>query len=157
MRKLTRVNVVVSLLLLALTVISTGCQVVNVKDKEGKAIAFAKVSSGVQGTKYASSSALTDAFGNAFIIKSTTESNKQWVAISKEGYLSRRISRATEGKIEVTLQKTAASGRRYTKTMAVSGRGKSETINLRADSSQNTPSNNATVGVPRKYKMTQKK
>ena len=150
MRKFTLTNIVVNLLLLAVIVISTGCQTVSVKDKEGKAIKFATVSSGVQGSKFTSSSVLTDAFGNAFIMKSNTESKKQWVAVSKEGYISRRLPRTSEEKIEVTLQKATSSGRRYQSSRAVSGRGKSETVNLRSSSSKTTPSKNAKVRVPRK-------
>lgn len=150
MHKFTRANVVISLLLLGVTVISAGCQVVSVKDKEGKAIAFAKVTSGVQGSKFASSSALTDSFGNALIMKGNTNSKKQWIAINKEGYIPLRLPRSSEGKIEVTLQKTTSSGRRYTRVRAVSGNGKSETVNLRTSPSATTPSNNARVEVPRK-------
>lgn len=145
MLKITRANVTVCLLLLVVAGISTGCQVVNVKDKDGKAIAFANVSSGVQGSKFSSMPAYTDSFGNALLPLDTSESKKKWVAVSKEGYISRRISRPAEGTIEITLQKAGSSGRRYKSTRAVSGRGKSETVNLRS-----APSSSSKVTVPRK-------
>ena len=150
MRKITRTNVAVSLLLLAVVMISTGCQTVNVKDREGNPIAFANVSSGVTGSETSSFSTITDAFGNAFLIKGNTENKKRWVAVSKEGYHPARISRSAEEKIKITLRKTTSSGQKYKRYQAASGRGKSETVNLRSPSSGTTPSKKTKVEIPRK-------
>ncbi len=150
MLKSIRANIKVIFLLLGMAVISTGCQTVNVKDTDGKAIAFAHVSSGVQGSKFASSSVLTDGLGNAFIAKGSTESKNQWVAVSKEGYTSRRILRPAEGTIEVVLTKATSSGMRYQSSRAVTSSGMSDTTRYRSTPSANTPSSNAKVIVPRK-------
>ena len=151
MKTLKRTDIAVILLLMIAGAISTGCQTVNVKDTDGKPVWMAQVSSGPQGSKFAGSSVLTDAFGNAYIPIGDVESKDKWVAISKEGYISRRIPRPAEGKIEVVLKKIPSSGRRYTRARAVTSNGMSDTTRYRSTSpSQTTPGNNSRVDVPRK-------
>ncbi len=145
MRKLTLIIVLASLLF------GAGCQVVHVKDTTGQAIAFATVSSGVQGSKFSSVPAQTDPWGNALLPLDMTQSKDKWVAISKEGYVPVRLARPAEGKIEVTLRKASSSGRGFTSKRAPSGRGVSETTKLRGPSSQAKPGK---VVVPRKTRAT---
>jgi hypothetical protein len=141
MRNLTVIMLLTGLLL------GPGCQVVHVQDNDGKAIVFATVSSGVQGSKFASMPARTDMLGNALLPLETTGSKDKWIAISKEGYIPIRIARPAEGKIEITLRKANSSGRGFTSKRASSGRGVSETTRLRASPTQAKP---AKIIVPRR-------
>ncbi len=136
-----------SLLILTFTLLTVaGCQAVHVRDADGKAVSYAQVSSGVQGSKFSSMPAMTDALGNALLPMGMTESKSQWVAVSKEGYLPRRIPRPANGKIVITLQKANSSRGRFMKKASPMDGGKLPTKPL--PKNQNKTSSG--VVVPRK-------
>ena len=136
-----------SALIVMSLLLSSGCQIVHVQDTDGKAIAFATVSSGVQGSKFASMPTQTDLLGNALLPMGMGAGDEKWVAISKEGYIPIRITRPAEGRIDVTLRRAGSSGRGFVSMRAPSGRGVSETTRLRGTPAEAQP---ARVTVPRK-------
>jgi hypothetical protein len=92
------------LVLVTAALTTVGCQVVHVQDQEGNAIPWAAVSVSQQGQE-PGLPAYTDLMGNAAIpVSSPNQEVPEYLHISKEGYVPRRVLRP-EGKVEIDLRK----------------------------------------------------
>jgi hypothetical protein len=99
MKKTLLVSLFVAMLVIA------GCQVVHVTDESGKAINMARVQvatqTGASGTAWR-----TNMLGDAAIpLSSAQQGTREYLEISKDGYITRRIPRPEDQKVPVQLRK----------------------------------------------------
>ena len=81
-----------------------GCQVVHVKDQHGKPIRWANVSTSTRGSGSSNFPAKTDMLGNATLMISQEQpGTREWLTVSKEGYITKRIIRQDDPNVEVIL------------------------------------------------------
>ena len=87
-----------------------GCQVVNVKDQHGKPIRWANVSTSTQASGSSNFPVKTDMFGNATLMISQEQpGTREWLTVSKTGYITSRIIRPEDPTVPVTLMKSPAA------------------------------------------------
>ena len=87
-----------------------GCQIVNVKDQHGKPIPWANVSTSTRMSGGAGFPVKTDMFGNAtLMISQEPPGTREWLTVSKTGYISRRIIRPEDTNVPVVLNMSPAA------------------------------------------------
>ncbi|MBN1942859.1 MAG: carboxypeptidase regulatory-like domain-containing protein [Phycisphaerae bacterium] len=83
---------------------AAGCQIVHVTDQNGKAVAWADVSATTQDSGATGIPTKTDLMGLAPLpMSQEAPGTREWLEIRKEGYITRRIVRPEDGKVEVQL------------------------------------------------------
>ena len=93
--------------LVLVVLLAGGCQVVNVKDADGKAVAWAKVNTSTAAGGDTHFPAYTDLFGNAMLTASQEPpGTKEYIKVEKEGYAPSMIPRPEDGTVSITLKKT---------------------------------------------------
>ena len=87
-----------------------GCQIVHVKDHHGKPIKWANVSTSTRGSGSSNFPVKTDLLGNATLMISQEQpGTREWLEVSKEGYITRRIIRPDDATVPVILMKAPPS------------------------------------------------
>ncbi len=87
-----------------------GCQMVHVTDQQGKPIFWADVSSSTQESGASGIPVKTDALGYATLpMSQEAPGSREWLEVSKDGYMPRRIVRPEDGNVEVQLLKAPGS------------------------------------------------
>ena len=99
------------LVCLALAVLCVaGCQIVHVKDHHGKPIKWANVSTSTRASGSSNFPVKTDMLGNATLMISQEQpGTREWLVVSKEGYITRRVIRPDDPNVEVVLPKAPQS------------------------------------------------
>jgi hypothetical protein len=89
-----------------------GCQVVHVVDNQGKPVFWADVSAATQEGSATGISVKTDAMGNATLpMSQEAPGTREWLEVRKEGYMTRRILRPEDGRVEVQMMKAQGAPR----------------------------------------------
>lgn len=87
-----------------------GCQIVHVTDQNGKPVAWADVSAATQ----EGSSGIpvkTDLLGNATLpMSQAAPGTREWLEVRKDGFLTRRIVRPEDNRVEVQLLRAPSGG-----------------------------------------------
>jgi hypothetical protein len=101
-----RQTILAGLAVLALLPVA-GCQIVHVTDQDGKAISWANVSATTQTAGTVGFPVKTDMLGNATLpISQEQPGTREYLEISKQGYITRRIIRPEDGRVEVQLMRS---------------------------------------------------
>jgi len=96
--------------LAAALLLVTGCQIVHVTDQQGNPIFWADVSASTQESGSVGMPVKTDAMGNATLAMSQeAPGTREWLEVSKDGYMTRRIVRPEDGTVEVQLLKAPSA------------------------------------------------
>ncbi len=92
--------------------LSLGCQMVHVTDAHGQAIHLARVSATTQSSGTSGMTHYTNAMGDVALPMSQEQpGTREYLEISKDGYLTRRIVRPEDGQVEVQLMKSPSASR----------------------------------------------
>ena len=106
------------LICLSLAVLcATGCQVVHVKDQLGTPVRWANVSTSTRASGTSSFPVKTGLFGDATLMLSQEPpGTREWLTVTKTGYLTRRVIRPEDPTVEVILMKSPAASINAKKT-----------------------------------------